>query len=197
MMKIIQRSTGSIAILLSTLLTMSTAATAGAEEDYQQGATAYQKHGDMVGAISPLTRAADAGHIEAQLLLGYILDWSEENQRSVHYYRMAADAGDPRGQLALAHMYTIGEGVDKDPAMARNLIEKARDLGHAPALTRLGFAHLNGTLGFERDLKQARMLFQQALDTGDKKAEEGLAAVDKAEAEQQAKAQQPMKQNQP
>ena len=176
------------AALLAVLLALPLAAIADPEEDYQEGFAAYRERSDIVGAIPPLTRAADGGHIEAQLLLGYILDWSEENEASVHYYRMAADAGDPRGQMELARMYLSGEGVDKDSAMARTLIEKAREQGYVPATIQIAYAHISGTMGYPKDYAQARSLFQQALDQGHEQAKSGLAAVDRAEAAENAAA---------
>ena len=175
-------------VLAAVLLALPALAVAGPEEDYQEGFAAYRERGDIVGAMPPLRRAADAGHVEAQLLLGFILDWSEENEEAVRYYRMAADSGEPRGQMELARMYLSGEGVERDEATALSWIEQARDQGHAPALTQLGYAHLNGTLGFARDRGQARTLFQQALDAGDSQAQSGLAAVDAAEAAEKAAA---------
>jgi TPR repeat protein len=170
------------------LLLLPLAVIAGPEEDYQEGFAAYRERSDIVGAIPPLTRAADGGHIEAQLLLGYILDWSEENEASVRYYQMAADAGDPRGQMELARMYLSGEGVDKDPATARTLIEEARDQGYVPATIQIAYAHVSGTMGYPKDYAQARALFQQALDQGHAQAKSGLAAVDRAEAAERAAA---------
>ncbi|MDX1594501.1 MAG: tetratricopeptide repeat protein [Gammaproteobacteria bacterium] len=152
------------------------------ESDYREGLEAYRDRNDIVGAMAPLRRAADAGHVEAQLLLGFILDWSEENEAAVSYYRMAAETGEPRGQMELARMYLTGEGVDKDPALAREWIEKARAQDHAPAKMQIGYAHLNGAMGYAKDRDKARELFREALAQGHPQAEAGLEAVARSEA---------------
>lgn len=180
----------SAVVLLSLCLAWPLSAVADPEADYQQGLQAYRERSDIVGAMPPLRRAADAGHVEAQLLFGFILDWSEENAEAVRYYRMAAESGEPRGQLELARMYLSGEGVDKDPAAAREWIEKARALGHAPAIMQVGYAHLDGAMGYPRDYAQARALFQQALDQGHDQAKSALATVDRLEAAEKKAAEQ-------
>ncbi len=174
--------------LLALLLAWPLTAFADPEADYQEGFKAYRERSDIVGAMPPLRRAADAGHLEAQLLLGFILDWSEENAEAVRYYRMAADSGAPRGQMELARMYLSGEGVDKDPALAREWIEKAQAQGHAPATATIAYAHLNGAMGYPQDYARARALFQQALDAGHEPARSGLSEVDRAEAAAKAAA---------
>lgn len=161
---------------------------AGPDEDYQEGLTAYRERGDIVGAMPPLRRAAEAGHVEAQLLLGYILDWSEENAEAVRIYRLAAEAGDPRGQMELARMYLSGEGVARDPTAARGWIEMARDQGHLPATVQIAYAHMNGAMGYPRDYARARTLFQAASAAGSDQAKSGLAALDRAEAAERAAA---------
>jgi len=177
-----------VSTVLALALALPLAASAGPDEDYQAGFDAYRKRGDIVGAMPPLRRAAAAGHIEAQLLLGYILDWSEENEEAVRIYRQAAAAGDPRGQLELGRMYLAGEGVERDPMEARNWFEMAQAQGHIPATIQIAYAYLNGTMGYAQDYGQARVLFRQALDAGFQQAQSGLEAIDRAEAAARAAA---------
>jgi TPR repeat protein len=177
-----------ISAVLALALALPLAASAGPDEDYQAGFDAYRKRGDIVGAIPPLRRAAAAGHVEAQLLLGYILDWSEQNEEAVRIYRQAAEAGDPRGQLELGRMYLSGEGVEQDPMAARNWFEMANAQGHVPATIQIAYAYLNGAMGYPQDYAQARVLFQQALDAGFEQAQSGLDALDRAEAAARAAA---------
>jgi TPR repeat protein len=177
-----------VSAVLAFALALPLAASAGPDEDYQAGFDAYRKRGDIVGAMPPLRRAAAAGHIEAQLLLGYILDWSEENEEAVRIYRLAAEAGDPRGQLELGRMYLAGEGVERDPMAARNWFEMANAQGHVPATIQIAYAYLNGAMGYPQDYAQARVLFRQALDAGFKQAQTGLDALERAEAAARAAA---------
>ena len=100
----------------------------------------------------------------------------------------AARSGSALAMHRLSRMYRDGEGVDKDPTMAREWIEKAQAQGHHPATVQVAYAHLNGAMGYPKDYAQARALFQQALDAGHEQARSGLAAVDRAEAAEKAAA---------
>jgi hypothetical protein len=151
---------------------------AGPQEDYDQGYAAY-RGGDVVSAIRLLKRAADAGHVEAQLQVGYIYDWSEENEDAVKYYRMAADSGDARGQFGLALLYANGEGVARDDSQAVELLQAAARQGHAQAHAALGNAYLDGKLGLGADPAKAREHLEEALERGFEEARRGLAELDR------------------
>ena len=175
--------TPAAALLLGWLAT----AQAGPQEDYDAGFAAYRS-GDIVGAMPLLKRAADAGHVDAQLQYGFILDWSEENVDAVHYYRMAAESGDPRGELELARMYLSGEGVERDPAAARALIEKAAARDYPPAIVQLGYGYMNGTLDVAVDEAEARRQFERAEALGYEQGASGLAELERRAAARAAQA---------
>jgi len=175
-------------LLLAIALGLSTGAFAGPQEDYDAGYQAYRS-GDIVSSMPLLRSAADAGHVDAQLQYGYILDWSEENEEALRYYRMAADSGDPRGELELGRMYLNGEGVESNPAVAREWIERAAGRDHGPAVTQLAYGYLNGGLGLEIDEAEARRLFQRSVELGQQQAERGLAELERrAEVRRKAQA---------
>ncbi len=120
------------------------------QDDFQAGQQAYYK-GDVVGAMPVLKRAADAGHAPAQSLYAYILDKAEYNEEAAQYYRRAADQGDPDGQFGLGALYAVGEGVQRDAAMARQWLERAGGQGHGNAIVALSQAFLSENLGYKRD----------------------------------------------
>lgn len=123
---------------------------AGPQEDFNAGRKAYLA-GDVPGSMPMLRRAADAGHAPAQSLYGYILDQAEYNEEAAVYFRRAAEQGDADGQYGLAMLHASGEGVARDPAAARDWLERAGRQGHALATVALSQAFLTGTLGFKTD----------------------------------------------
>ena len=123
---------------------------AGPQEDYGAGRKAYLA-GDVVSAMPALKRAADAGHAPAQSLNGYILDKAEYDEEAAQYFRRAADQGDADGQYGLAMLYARGEGVGRDPAAARDWLERAGNQGHQFAVVALSQAFLGSSLGFKAD----------------------------------------------
>ena len=123
---------------------------AGPQEDYGAGRKAYLA-GDVASAMPALKRAADAGHAPAQSLYGYILDKAEYDEEAAQYFRRAADQGDADGQYGLAMLYARGEGVGRDPAAARDWLERAGNQGHQLAVVALSQAFLGSSLGFKAD----------------------------------------------
>ena len=63
-----------------------TGAWAAPQDDYQQGRRAYLS-GDVVTAMAPLKRAADAGHPGAQSLYGFLLGEAGYNQEALQYFK--------------------------------------------------------------------------------------------------------------
>ena len=137
-------------LLLLLMIFLVKSAFAGPQEDYAAGRKAYLA-GDVPGSMPMLKRAADAGHAPAQSLYGYILDRAEYNEEAALYFRRAAEQGDADGQYGLAILHAAGEGVARDPAAARDWLERAGNQGHALATVALSQAFLAGTLGFKTD----------------------------------------------
>lgn len=149
------RSIGNIArpavaavLAISTLL-IALRAVAAPEDDYLGGRRSYLS-GDVVGAMSTLKRAADAGHAAAQALLADILDKAEFNEEAVGYYRKSAEQGNPEGQYGLGSMYASGEGIARDPEQARRWMVLAAEQGHAQAINVLAQAYIGGELGIDK-----------------------------------------------
>lgn len=133
-------------------------AVAGPNEDYQSGFKSFQD-GDVVGAMTPLRNAANAGHAKAQVLLAEILDRSEFDEDAIALYRKAAEQGDPDGMFGLGAMLAAGEGIKKkDPLAGRQWIQKAAELGHKQSINVMAQAYLKSELGFseaERETPEA------------------------------------------
>lgn len=120
---------------------------AGPNEDYAAGFKSFQEN-DIVGAMTSLRAAANAGHAKAQVLLAEILDRSEFDEDAVALYRKAAEQGDPDGMFGLGAMTASGEGLKKkDPIEGRNWIQKAAEQGHKQAISVMAQAYLKGELG--------------------------------------------------
>ncbi len=141
-------------VVLSALLLAGPVTADDAAQTYEKGLAAYNR-GDLPGALPLFRQAAEGGSADAQAWLGYILDLAEEDTEAVRWYRAAAEQGHAEGLAGLADMYAKGEGVDKDPAEARSLYEKAADAGHDRAARVLVHAYENGGLDVEPDAGKA------------------------------------------
>lgn len=174
--------TGWILALALTLLSFGGQASADTEADYQAGLKYYLSD-DLIEAMSFLQRAADAGHVKAQYLHGYILDKAGEDEAALGYYRLAADAGDPDAMAAIATMYAGGDGVPKDLGEAVSWYRKAADAGHHRSLLVLGKAYHEGSLGLEKQPERGRSLLKRAADEGFEAARLQLEKYDNVEVE--------------
>ncbi|MCH2173339.1 sel1 repeat family protein [Myxococcota bacterium] len=91
---------------------------------------------------------AHLGGADSQLKLAYAnamgqgIDKDEES--ATHWYRRAAEQGDPRGQLALAIRYEQGVGVDADAEAASDWYRRAVASGSAEAALALSQRHYQG-----------------------------------------------------
>ena len=150
-------------------LLLSGPALADPAEDYKAGVAAYRA-GDVVGAMTPLKRAADAGHAPSQAMYGTILDSSELDDEAVVYLRKAADQNDPEGLYALAKMHLTGEGVARDDAQAASLLRAAAAQGHERAVISLALAYLSGDarlVAGDPANPEARQYLVKAAELGD------------------------------
>jgi TPR repeat protein len=171
-------------------------ANAGMEEDFTAAMVSYER-GDFATAMPLMSKAADAGKVEAQVLMASMLDAAEFDELAVAYYRKAAAAGNLDGIYGLATMLASGEGVKKDPTEARLLLTKAADAGHKAAIRELAQAFIRGELDVTAEQKKgpeavkwlslsAQDGFMPALKTLEKAYREGDygLAVDLVKAEQ-------------
>lgn len=88
----------------------------------------------------------------------------------------AAAAGDPEGQVILAHWLLYGSDRPRDPVAARRHLQAAAGLGDAHALRMLAHLTANGT-GGEADEGAALDLLRKASAAGDPIASDQLALL--------------------
>jgi TPR repeat protein/uncharacterized caspase-like protein len=156
------------------LKTTSPAAPANADQSYQ-GAQEARRRGDVVGAVALYRKAAEQGHIQAQVALGSIylkgargMDGAPGIQadaaESVRWFRRAAERGDARAQAQLGHYYSSGApGVPKDDAEAVRWYRRAAEQGDPVAQYFLGLRYRRGE-GVPRDYAEALTWLRKAAE---------------------------------
>jgi len=152
-----------------------TAAQAQTTEDFLAAGRAAHNKGDLMGAMAAYREAAAGGSAEAQVWLAWFLDHAEENEEAVSWYSAAAEQGDAGGMAGLAEMYAKGEGVERDPAHARQLFEQAAEAGHVKSMTVLAAAWENGGMGLSADESRAGEWLLRAAREGDIRSMERVA----------------------
>jgi TPR repeat protein len=152
-------------------------ALADASADYTEAVAAHRR-GDIVGAMTPLKSAADAGHAAAQALYGSILDAAELDDDATQYLKKSAAQKDPDGMFSLAKMYLTGEAPSDDPAEAGRLIRAAAEAGHERATILLANAYINRdekVAAESRTNPEAARYLIKAAEYGDVSAIEALS----------------------
>lgn len=91
--------------------------------------------------ISWHIRAAEAGNIEAQFLLGVIYYEGENTARdfkeAIRWYQAAAEQGHAEAQYNLGYCYADGQGVGQDMKEAFRWFKKAADQSYEPAIEKI------------------------------------------------------------
>ena len=127
-------------------LLLCASAWAGPQQDYETGRDAWQRN-DVRAAISLLRNAADAGHAPAQSLLGELLNRAQQNEEAVRYFQLAAAQDNAEGHYGLAVMQLSGEGTARAPAIARESMTRAAQLGNKSAINALAISYIHGSFG--------------------------------------------------
>lgn len=141
-------------------------AAADARADGERGIAEYRS-GNLIDGMRLLESSAQAGYVPAQVTLAYILDQSENNTAAFHWYSEAARSNDPAALFGLGGMYAKGEGTAPDPARAGELIRRAAELDHVPAMRAYAYALEHGSLGFDHRYRGAAEWFLRAAEHGD------------------------------
>jgi TPR repeat protein len=116
---------------------------------------------------------ADAGDPEAMHQLGedyakgLFVDKSRE--KSVHWYRKAAEKGHAPSMVRLADAYLDGKGVERDYDQAALWARRAADKDHDEGLATLGIMHAAG-LGVPQDHDRAEALAKKSLSVANRPA---------------------------
>lgn len=158
-------------LMLSLSLVATAADTPAGEADFKQGQALYDG-GNQEEGLAKLLAAAEAGHVPAMAMLGWLyLNTAEglpqrDAELGIRYYRQAAEAGSAEAANNLAIHYTHGIGVPRDPTLGLQWFLRAASLGHAPAMTSIGLFYETGTV-VPADPAQAQDWYHKAAKAGD------------------------------
>ncbi|MCX7155342.1 MAG: SEL1-like repeat protein [Rhodocyclales bacterium] len=102
----------------------------------------YASLGDFARALPMLLSAAGAGHARAAALLGWLHEDGRGTEKSVeqakHWYRIAADQGEPGAMSALGRL-SLQDKRPEAREVARQLFERAARMGDADGQYFLGW----------------------------------------------------------
>jgi len=134
---------------------------------------------DLLKSMKIFRQMAEQNYMPAQIRLGELLDYAENNEEAVGWYMMAANQGDAAGQCNLGLMYAVGEGIDLDFKKAVYWIDLAAEKNYLVAVKSLANSYRIGDMGLAIDLEKAKFWGDRAkaLDTAVK------SSVKKPEAE--------------
>lgn len=121
---------------------------------------------DVPQGRSWFLKAAQAGHVKAQVTLGamYLMGGggAPDPEQALIWFRRASDQGNAEAQAFLGMMYGAGEGVPQDFNQAAQWYQKAADEGFAGAQLMLGFMCEQGK-GIPQDIVKAHMWWNLAV----------------------------------
>ena len=104
------------------------------------GAFAHRA-GDYAAALDHFVAAAEAGHLQAQYMLGRMLLDGQGGTRDVakarEWLRQAAEGDHAKAQLTLGNLLHRGQGVKRDPVAARGWYREAAEANLGSAQTNL------------------------------------------------------------
>jgi TPR repeat protein len=92
---------------------------------------------DLAAAQSWLSKAARAGHLDAQTTLGLLLFDSGSRDAALQWLKKAAERGEARAMLVYGTALFNGDGVPRDPVMAYAYVSRSAAQGLEPAKTTL------------------------------------------------------------
>jgi uncharacterized protein len=136
---------------------------------------------DPVRALELYQRAANQGNADAESSVGDAYEhgwggartnWSE----ALNWYLKAADHGDAWGQMKVGAAYLNGNGLQRDPNRAFDLLQRAAQQGQAGAQFYLGSMYDQG-LATAADPYQAYQWFEKAASNGNTAAQNALGVA--------------------
>lgn len=118
---------------------------------------------DYARAFTLLQAAAEKNDAGASYTLALMhkngLGVPQDSAAAAHWFEVAANGKSPAAMFLLANMILSGDGVQYDERKARGLIERAAGLDYPEAVQMMAMGFRDGTMGFERDAKQASEQF--------------------------------------
>lgn len=114
--------------------------------------------------------ASEQGHMEAQVLLGWLCSMEEDPDgrdvsQAIEWYSRAAEQGSAPAMVGLAGLISVGEVPGQGAEDACALYQKAADLGNKTAFYYLGICLVQGT-GIAADPKKGREWLLRAAGEG-------------------------------
>ena len=112
-------------------------------------------------AIFWYSRAANRGHVVAQLNLGVLHETGHQGRQkrdygnAVLWYHRAASRGHSGAQFNLGRLFWSGKGVERDFKSSFRFFKRAGKQGHAMALTNVGAMYMSGN-GVPQNAAKAR-----------------------------------------
>lgn len=133
---------------------------------------AFYTESKFAPATSALTPYADRGDYRAQLVLGLAYLELNENEKSSHYFKLAADQGDVDAMYFLGTAYLSGSGVPQNGPIGLRHLTLAGDAGSTAALLALGSMHQTNysETNSSKEALKAIAYFQKAFLLGDSSA---------------------------
>ena len=141
--------------------------------------------------VLSLKSESDKGNSYAQDSVGKLTFYGyhgvkKDHKIAVHFYRLSANQGNPRGQFDLSFMFHFGYGVHKSYQEAIRLYRLSVDQGNSYAQLNLGYMYFEG-LGVEQNYDEAMKLFCLSAEQGNSAGicnkgyiyERGLGGVEK------------------
>jgi len=117
-------------------------------------------------AAKTLNSAAGAGDAVAQFQLGLSYLEQGRTNEGVNLIRKSANQNQPAAQYRLAKLYEVGEGVEQDSTLARQLTERAARNGNRIAMHDLALYYAEGRGGVTAELPAAAKWFEKAAERG-------------------------------
>lgn len=125
---------------------------------------------------------ADDGDVQAMVSLGVLFDEigpvniKTDLERTLYWYKKAAEAGDAWAQMALANMYHRGQACEIDLNLAFKWYLAAAEQGEVESQMHVARFFQLGWTG-EPDLDSARFWYKQAVDNGHELAATNLGII--------------------
>lgn len=111
-------------------------------------------------------KSADAGNIDAMILMVFKSDVDKDDVEAFQWLTKAAEARNVWAISELGVRYLKGRGVAKDDTRAEKLIRVAAYFGDARGMSNLGLAYATGRGGVEPDDEEAVRWYRKAADFG-------------------------------
>jgi TPR repeat protein len=129
---------------------------------------------DLKKAFVLCKQSADQGFVPAQATLAILYAKMKKSRDAVHWWNLAATAGDAESQFNLAVALTEGRGIEKNPHEAFKWFLKAAEQGVLKAQSKVGLLYVTGT-GVGLDMIEALKWFLIAGRRNDSSAQSNAA----------------------